>query len=158
MKWSQKDLAYLKRNYSSDLTIREISNKLNRSIKAIKHKAARESLSRKKRPHNKPKDKDHRRKYDRDYYNKHKRKIYSKKQEKILQFRKELKMMLGGKCNNCGYNKCLAALEFHHNRGNKEAVVSKFIKNSSKQKALKESEKCILLCANCHRELHHGGS
>ena len=62
--------------------------------------------------------------------------------------------MLGGKCSKCGYNKCLEALDFHHDKGNKEGMISKLTKDFSKQKSLKEVKKCILLCANCHRELH----
>ena len=65
-------------------------------------------------------------------------------------------MMLGGKCSKCGYNKCLSALDFHHNRGKKEGHLSRLIKDFSKQKSLKEIKKCILLCANCHREVHAG--
>ena len=66
-------------------------------------------------------------------------------------------MMKGGKCSRCGYDKHLFTLDFHHTKGNKEEVVSKLIKDYSKQKALKEIEKCILLCANCHREVHFLG-
>jgi predicted HNH restriction endonuclease len=65
-------------------------------------------------------------------------------------------MLLGGKCSICGYNRCLNALEFHHNKGKKEEVLSVLIRDFSKQKSLKEIRKCILLCANCHRELHAG--
>ena len=75
--------------------------------------------------------------------------------ERLRKKKFELVKILGGKCCICEYNKCNAALEFHH-KGNKEGSLAKMIRDISKQKALKELKKCILLCANCHRELHHG--
>ncbi|MCK5449622.1 hypothetical protein KAI32_02050 [Candidatus Pacearchaeota archaeon] len=65
---------------------------------------------------------------------------------------------MGGRCSKCGYDKCRAALEFHHNTSDKGGDMAYIIKNKSREKALKEGKKCILLCANCHRELHNRGS
>lgn len=60
---------------------------------------------------------------------------------------------LGGKCKICGYNKCLAALEFHHrNPKEKERAISSLHKTWNKIK--EELDKCDLLCSNCHREVH----
>lgn len=59
----------------------------------------------------------------------------------------------GGKYVVCGYSKCSAALDFHHiNSEEKEGLRQDwcFEKNKS------ELDKCVLLCANCHRELHAG--
>lgn len=61
--------------------------------------------------------------------------------------------LLGGKCSNCGYNKCSAALEFHHISDNKEFTIAGA--KYSWNKLEKEIKKCILLCSNCHRELHN---
>jgi hypothetical protein len=58
----------------------------------------------------------------------------------------------GGKCSGCGYNKCPAALEFHHVDPDKKEAGISFFRGWLKQKA--ELDKCILLCANCHRETH----
>ena len=60
----------------------------------------------------------------------------------------------GGSCNLCGYDKCTAALEFHHiDPDQKEFQINK--RWSMKNEAiLKEIEKCVLLCSNCHREAH----
>jgi hypothetical protein len=70
--------------------------------------------------------------------------------------RNKLKLSLGGKCKNCGYSKCLAALDFHHlDKNNKKFNISTMLITSF-TKAKKESKKCILLCANCHREFHDG--
>jgi len=60
----------------------------------------------------------------------------------------------GGKCCLCGYKKCINALEFHH-LGDKEEAPSYIIMRWSWEKAKKELEKCILVCANCHREIHY---
>ena len=61
----------------------------------------------------------------------------------------------GGKCSRCEYNKCIRALDFHHiDPSRKDFTVSRV---SRSWKAIKaELDKCILLCANCHRELHDG--
>ena len=63
------------------------------------------------------------------------------------------KSLAGGKCSICGYNKNLAALTFHH-RENKDILMCKIF-NYNNEYILKEMEKCILLCFNCHQELHH---
>ncbi len=60
--------------------------------------------------------------------------------------------LLGGKCIRCGYSKCLRALEFHHlDPKNKIKDLNGF-RSFSFSRLLEESKKCILLCANCHRE------
>jgi len=62
---------------------------------------------------------------------------------------------LGGKCEFCGYNKSIKALEFHHkNPSEKEFNISKKGCTISIKKLKKEAKKCLLLCANCHREQH----
>ena len=62
----------------------------------------------------------------------------------------------GGKCELCGYDKCLEALEFHHlNKEEKEYKPSYIIMRWSWIRAYEELKKCILVCSNCHKELHH---
>ena len=57
----------------------------------------------------------------------------------------------GGECIKCGYSKCLSALEFHHtNPKEKEGYNSHWTFERNKS----ELDKCILVCANCHREIH----
>jgi hypothetical protein len=61
----------------------------------------------------------------------------------------------GGKCCKCGYNKCDAALEFHHlDPFSKDITPSKTL-NRSWDNCKKELDKCILVCSNCHREIHN---
>ena len=62
----------------------------------------------------------------------------------------------GNKCEKCGYSKCSDALEFHHkNSEEKEFGISSKGYTRSWKKVKEELDKCILLCANCHRELHY---
>ncbi len=61
----------------------------------------------------------------------------------------------GGKCRNCGYNKCLGAFHFHHTNP-KEKDFSISGSHTRKWDIIKEElDKCILLCANCHAEEHY---
>lgn len=63
----------------------------------------------------------------------------------------------GGKCCLCGYDKCINALEFHHlDKDLKEEKPSYIIMRWSWERAKKELEKCILVCSNCHKEIHYG--
>ena len=62
--------------------------------------------------------------------------------------------ILGNKCSKCGYNKHLAALDFHHCLGEKDISLGNLLMRKWSEKIEKEIRKCILLCANCHRELH----
>lgn len=63
----------------------------------------------------------------------------------------------GGKCIFCGYCKCNAALDFHHvDESEKEFNLSLRGLTRSWKKIKQEINKCILVCANCHREIHAG--
>lgn len=59
----------------------------------------------------------------------------------------------GGKCQLCGYNKCLDALEFHHYLKIKNFGISQKGYTRSWEKVKTELDLCQLLCANCHREV-----
>lgn len=61
----------------------------------------------------------------------------------------------GGKCEKCGYNKCTHALELHHiNPKEKDFCLSDRNIKLDWQAIKKELDKCILVCSNCHREIH----
>ena len=57
-------------------------------------------------------------------------------------------------CVVCGYNRCLTALAFHHvipDKKNKDVCAIKTIRLLKR-----EAAKCLVLCANCHAEVHAG--
>ncbi len=60
----------------------------------------------------------------------------------------------GGKCERCGYNKCIDALEFHH--VSEKKLLDSFVRVGALNKERKEElNNCMLVCANCHREIHY---
>lgn len=155
MKWKKEELEILKQDYLNKRYIGDIALKLNRSIRSVQHKTERLELFRNPI---KIKHERNRKVADSRYYSQNKKEIYKRKRDRIRKMKEELVSLMGGKCSNCGYNQCVAALEFHHCNEDKESSIAILIKDYSKQKALKEAHKCILLCANCHREAHHKGS
>lgn len=80
--------------------------------------------------------------------------------ENVKNFRSRLKeratYVLGGKCQNCGYDKCIQALEFHHINPEEKEFSFGTNTNRNWEATREELKKCILLCANCHREAHFG--
>ena len=89
---------------------------------------------------------------------------YSEKQKDLIKqllykraFKRKLELVKskGGGCCKCGYNKCLRALEFHHENP-EDKLFGLSINNlwsKSWEEIEKEAGKCILVCANCHREI-----
>lgn len=74
------------------------------------------------------------------------------RRKKVRQMAIEYK---GGSCQICGYNRCINALEFHHNNlSEKKFGISAKGYTRSWKEVMKELGKCLMLCANCHRELH----
>jgi len=61
----------------------------------------------------------------------------------------------GGKCQKCGYSKCIGALDFHHIDPSTKEAGWEQMRKMSKENMIKELDKCILVCANCHREIHY---
>lgn len=77
----------------------------------------------------------------------------------VVEFRRRLKeravQYKGGKCQMCGYGRCMRALEFHHRDPSKKDFSIGANGTPRKWSVLKkELDKCTLLCANCHREEH----
>lgn len=61
----------------------------------------------------------------------------------------------GGKCQKCGYNKCYAAMDFHHRDPKEKDVSWSKLRKRSWERITKELDKCDLLCNRCHAETHH---
>ena len=69
----------------------------------------------------------------------------------------EYRNSLGAKCQICGYDKCQNALHFHHiDPKTKKFAISDALskKGYSDQEIQDEIKKCVLICANCHTEIH----
>jgi len=62
----------------------------------------------------------------------------------------------GGQCQVCGYNKHQGALDLHHVSGSKKFGIADKGYTRSWKKIKAELDKCILVCANCHREIEGG--
>lgn len=76
----------------------------------------------------------------------------------VSEFRRKIKARAiaykGGACNSCGYAKCPAALQFHHlDPTRKDFQISGNAK--AWEKIVVELDKTVMVCANCHFELHH---
>jgi hypothetical protein len=82
---------------------------------------------------------------------------YSIQQKRAVARKLKLIEMGGGACAICGYNKNIAAFHFHHLEPSKKRfrLDSQAISNRSWNSILEEFAKCILLCGNCHAELHN---
>jgi predicted HNH restriction endonuclease len=81
--------------------------------------------------------------------------------EAVAKRRKKLREMAvalkGGACAVCGYRRCISALEFHHpDPSQKDFGISVDGSTRSWERIKAEVEKCVLVCANCHREVHAG--
>jgi hypothetical protein len=63
----------------------------------------------------------------------------------------------GGKCIICGYSKCKAAMDFHHlDPTQKDFGIGERGNLPNKENLKAELDKCVLLCRNCHAEVHAG--
>ena len=75
-----------------------------------------------------------------------------KRRNNIQTWFKNLKKTLS--CSHCGNND-FRVIQFHHKDDNKQNNIGSMIGSFSKENVLKEIEKCIPLCANCHIILHY---
>ncbi|QGA80951.1 homing endonuclease associated repeat-containing protein [Candidatus Nanohalobium constans] len=90
------------------------------------------------------------------YYYKNREEEKSRTKERTKKLKKWFKSYKSNfECEKCGEDH-RACLDFHHTE-NKEASVTDLVsrKNTSKKRIKEEIEKCIVLCANCHRKEHH---
>jgi transposase-like protein len=81
--------------------------------------------------------------------------------ERVTAWRQRTKQRLveeaGSACVLCGYDRCLAALQFHHvDPSQKSFALSHGGSARSIRRAREETQKCVLLCANCHAEVEAG--
>jgi len=93
--------------------------------------------------------------YSRKHYEANTEEVKQRTADKKKEKRKEwdtFKRTL--KCTKCGFSHP-AALDFHHiDPSQKDRAVSYFHTQGQFKRAYQELEKCMVLCANCHR-VHH---
>ena len=100
-------------------------------------------------------------KYQREYENtnREERKKYYElrwRNTRKLQNRKILNKLKINGCAICGYDKCVASLDFHHvNPRDKQYKISIGFMSYTNENISDEVNKCILLCKNCHYEIHN---
>jgi transposase len=81
--------------------------------------------------------------------------------DRVSRRRRRIKLILvaeaGGRCALCGYDRCVAALHFHHvDPSTKRFHLSMQGATRSLASARAEMAKCALLCASCHAEVEAG--
>ena len=82
------------------------------------------------------------------------KKAVAKRRRKIKEFAVSYK---GGRCEVCGYSKCVWALDLHHrDPKTKSFGIGARGYTRSWDAVKKEADKCVLVCANCHREIEAG--
>lgn len=70
-------------------------------------------------------------------------------------FKKKCVDYKGGCCEKCGYDKYVGALQFHHlDPKEKDFALSRVKSHKFDKKIKEELDKCTLVCANCHFEIH----
>ena len=99
-------------------------------------------------------------KYHREYY--HRKPEEWKKRKYALQVKRRIKNQaeidnykaaMG--CSVCSESGSIC-LDFHHEDGDKEFVISDAVRGGwSTKRIFSEIEKCVVLCANCHRKAHY---
>jgi DNA-directed RNA polymerase subunit RPC12/RpoP len=87
------------------------------------------------------------------------RNTYSYQKIRGLKRKIHLIDLRGGGCENCGYKNNLSALEFHHQDPllKENQLDMRKLSNSTMEWIFEEFEKCLVLCANCHKEHHNPG-
>lgn len=82
---------------------------------------------------------------------------YQAQQMRGLKRKLSLVKNLGSKCSICGYNKNISALTFHHLDPKKKSFQLDLRSLSNRKQTFIDIEitKCILVCSNCHAELHY---
>ena len=72
--------------------------------------------------------------------------------------KQDLVNVLGEKCQICGFNSYLSALEFHHEKPEEKLFNLSSQENNNRNiiDCLNEARKCFLVCSNCHRGIHEG--
>jgi transposase len=163
---SQEDLVCL---LAAGLSLREIAHRLDRSLATIRHWMGKYKLKpaprRKRGAEDGPREMVSRCRHHgetsfvregRGYY-RCKRCRLDRVSRRRQVIRRKLVDEAGGRCLICGYDRCQQALEFHHlDPSLKEFDLGRKGVSRSLARSRAGARKCVLLCANCHREVEAG--
>jgi transposase len=159
----------LERLLAAGLSLREIAERLDRSLATVRHWVGKYKLKpnprRKRGTEDGPREMVSRCKHHgetsfvregRGYY-----RCKRCRMQRVAQRRRIIKRKLveeaGGKCLICGYDRCVQVLQFHHlDPSTKEFDLGRRGVTRSLARARAEARKCVLLCANCHAEVEAG--
>tara|TARA_Y100000310_G_scaffold183260_1_gene183383 strand:+ start:281 stop:910 length:630 start_codon:yes stop_codon:yes gene_type:complete len=84
--------------------------------------------------------------------------LYGNQKKRWKDRKRKAISLMGGCCCKCGYKKDMAALQFHHLEPKEKKFVWEKMRKMRWSSVIKELKKCILVCANCHAELHSSES
>lgn len=73
-------------------------------------------------------------------------------------FRDRIRYVMGGKCGVCGYDRCHAAFDLHHLKKDEKEFTFGVIRANPRSLAKlgAELKLCVMVCKNCHIEIHQG--
>ena len=75
--------------------------------------------------------------------------------KRFREYKRQAVEYKGGRCVMCGYNACLGSLDFHHTDPDSKDPNWTRIRTWRFDKIKEELDKCILVCRNCHGEIHY---
>jgi len=154
---------------AAGLTLREIAERLDRSVATIRHWMGRYELKPIRRRRQQPAGTPKRAELlcrrhgqvefvleGRGYY-----RCVKCRLEAVSRRRRTIKRTLveeaGGQCVLCGYSRCQRALQFHHlDPRTKSFHIGDRGQCRALARSREEARKCVLLCGNCHAEVEAG--
>jgi transposase len=159
----------LERLLAAGLSLREVADRLDRSLGTIRHWMKRYELKpnprRKRGIAGEARETVHRcSRHGETAFVREGRGYYRCKRcrvEATARRRHRLKRILveeaGGQCILCGYSRCVRALEFHHLDPQAKLFELGYRGCTRSLASLRaEASKCVLLCSNCHAEVEAG--
>ncbi len=81
--------------------------------------------------------------------------VYESQKNRWKDRKRKLVEMFGGKCQQCGYDKNMSCLDFHHKDPDKKEFDWRKLRLKKWEDIIKEAKKCICVCKNCHGEIHN---
>lgn len=97
--------------------------------------------------------------YNKQYRHKNRDKVCQWNRTNHLKYLKIIDNLKLNGCAICGYGNCSAALDFHHVKPSiKVFNINHYTiqRKHSNEEIAEELSKCILVCRNCHAEIHYG--